>query len=261
MNETKGSAALVTGGATRLGYYFARTLAEMGYDIALHYNSSMQAANEAADSIRALGVQCEIFQFDFASREDPSSLMKKVFQSFPSLEVLVNNASAYAATTTEKTDRKLLETQFSVNFFTPYLLTAAFAKMVGEDRGGSVINILDNKIAYQQFHYSAYLLSKKTLAEFTKLAALEFAPRHRINGIAPGVVLPGETRTNDYLEWRKAGIPLKRLGETSELGKALKYLLDNEFVTGQILFVDGGETINNVGRNAENYSSLSGDGQ
>jgi len=148
------------------------------------------------------------------------------------------------------TSRELLESQFKVNFVTPYLLAGSFARRVGR---GQIINIIDNKIAYNQYHYSAYLLSKKSLAEFTKLAALEFAPDIRVNGIAPGVTLPNESRDSAYLRWRIEGIPLAKKGSYSHLMAALSYLLQNDFVTGQILFVDGGESQNLVGRNSENH--------
>lgn len=86
------------------------------------------------------------------------------------------------------------------------------------------------------------------------MAALEFAPRIRINGLAPGVVLPASQRTSDYVQWRIEGIPLKQQGEPAHLVQALYYLLDNTFVAGQILFVDGGESINIEGRHSENYT-------
>lgn len=243
-------AALVTGGGTRLGSHFALNLASRGYDIALHYNTSREPALRVAERVRAMSRRCELFELDFNMDRDPGHLVSEVATAMPGLNLLVNSASAYDAVATADTDRAMLEKQFGVNFFAPYLLTRRFATDV---KAGSVINILDNKIAYQQYHYSAYLLSKKTLAEFTKMAALEFAPAIRINGIAPGVVLPMGSRTSEYLDWRIDGIPLKRQGLPEELCQAMNYLLDNPFVCGQILFVDGGEAINHVGRNSETF--------
>jgi NAD(P)-dependent dehydrogenase (short-subunit alcohol dehydrogenase family) len=120
-----------------------------------------------------------------------------------------------------------------------------------------VINILDNKIAFQQFSYAAYLLSKKSLADFTRIAAIEYAPNIRINAIAPGVILPGDQRTSDYLAWRVEGIPLKTQGEVEHLIKAMQYIINNDFITGQILVVDGGEGINHQGQNAEQFDGES----
>lgn len=242
-------AALVTGGATRLGRYFSEALADAGYDIALHVNRSREEAEEVARVIRAKGRECEIFPCDFLT-DDLNALLQSAKQRFPGLNLLLNSASAYEPAPIAATELAMLETQFRVNMFTPLLLTRHFAEAVQE---GQVINIIDNKVAYHQYPYAAYLLSKKSLAEATRMAALEFAPRIRINGIAPGVVLPASQRTSDYIEWRIDGIPLKRQGDPDHLVQALHYVLNNAFVAGQILFVDGGESINLEGRHSENY--------
>lgn len=242
-------AALVTGGATRLGRHFSEALADAGYDIALHVNRSREEAEEVARVIRAKGRECEIFPCDFLT-DDLNALLQSATQRFPGLNLLLNSASAYEPAPIAATELAMLETQFRVNMFTPLLLTRHFAEAVQE---GQVINIIDNKVAYHQYPYAAYLLSKKSLAEATRMAALEFAPRIRINGIAPGVVLPASQRTSDYIEWRIDGIPLKRQGDPDHLVQALHYVLNNAFVAGQILFVDGGESINLEGRHSENY--------
>ncbi|MCL7928634.1 SDR family oxidoreductase [Halomonas llamarensis] len=248
------NAALVTGGATRLGRHFAEALADAGYDIALHVNSSRHEADEVAKGIREKGRACEVFACNFLSdapEDDLGMLIRNVKTRFTGLSVLVNSASAYEPAKLADTDLGMLETQFRVNMFTPLLLTRHFADAV---EVGCVVNIIDNKIAYHQYPYAAYLLSKKSLAEMTRMAALEFAPRIRINGIAPGVVLPASQRTSDYIQWRIEGIPAKRQGDPEHLVAALHYVLDNPFVAGQILFVDGGESINVEGRHSENYS-------
>lgn len=242
-------AALVTGGATRLGRHFAESLAAAGYDIALHVNRSRDEAEEVAEGIRAKGRACELFSCDFL-HDDVGQLIERVTQRFPQLSVLLNSASAYTPAPLAETDLAMLETQFRVNLFTPLLLTRHFASAVDK---GQVVNIIDNKVAYHQYPYAAYLLSKKSLAEMTRMAALEFAPRIRVNGIAPGVVLPASQRTSDYIDWRIDGIPVKQQGEPDHLVQALHYLLNNDFVAGQILFVDGGESINVEGRHSENY--------
>lgn len=244
-------AALITGGATRLGRYFSEALADAGYDIALHVNSSREEAEEVASGIRAKGRECEIFTCDFLN-DDLNALIQSATRRFPGLNLLLNSASAYQPAPIAATELAMLETQFRINMFTPLLLTRHFAAAVQE---GQVINIIDNKVAYHQYPYAAYLLSKNSLAEMTRMAALEFAPRIRINGIAPGVVLPASQRTSDYIEWRIEGIPLKRQGDPEHLVQALHYILNNPFVAGQILFVDGGESINLEGRHSENYSA------
>lgn len=242
--------ALVTGGAIRLGKVFTMALAGMGYRLAIHYNESSEQAELLKGELEALGVENEIFQFDFNQTDDVSELVIDAKARFPDINVLVNSASVYEQANMMNTSQAMLEKQFKVNFVAPYCLIKAFAQQC---KSGNVINIIDNKIAFNQYQYSAYLLSKKTLTELTKLAALELAPDIRVNGLAPGVVLPANDRTADYIDWRVQGIPLKRQGKAENISGALQYILQNDFVCGQILMVDGGESLTNVGQNLSSF--------
>jgi len=184
---------------------------------------------------------------DLENLEAIESYLREILDQFPYLCLLVNSASIYNQADIAETEIEMLEKQLKINFQAPFHLTRSFAKLL---KRGEVINILDNKIHFNQPQYAAYTLSKKALAEFTSLAALEFAPRFRINGIAPGVILPKESRSSEYLEWRVSGIPLKQMGHPEHLTNAMSYLLDNDFVTGEILNIDGGESQTHVGYNA-----------
>lgn len=248
--STKG-AALVTGAAIRLGKAIALGLAQAGYDIALHYNSSAGPAEDTAVEIRALGVQCEIFQQDLRQTGTLAGFVGRVQAQMPHLNVLVNSASAYTQADILDTTPDIWETQFSVNLTAPVFLTQAFAKQVSQ---GNVINIIDNKMGFNQPQYAAYLLAKKGLAEFTKMASVELAPAVRVNGVAPGVVLPAGSRTAAYVAWRVQGIPLQKQGDPAHIVQAIRYCLENDFVTGQILIVDGGESLTNTGQNAATFS-------
>lgn len=243
-------AVLITGAGTRLGSVFARHMASQGYDLALHCNTSKIGARQLSEELQQAGRQCQVFSQDFNETFDADVFLAEIQVRFPNLECIINNASAYEPAQAQNTSRELLESQFRVNFFTPFLLAGSFKRLFGK---GNIINILDNKIAYNQYQYAAYLLSKKSLEDFTRLSALEFAPHIRVNGIAPGVTLPGVTRGDSYVNWRIEGIPLARQGEDTNLTTALSYILQNDFVTGQILFVDGGESLNQVGRNFESF--------
>ena len=247
--NTRGT-ALVTGGAIRLGKAIALALAEVGYNIALHYNSSRQPAEETATEIRNLGVTCEIFQQDLGAAHQLEVFLQNVYARFPDLTVLVNSASGYAQAPIAETTVETFDSQFNINLRAPFFLTQAFAKHVQQ---GNIINILDNKIGYNQYPYAAYLLAKKALVEFTKMAALEFAPHLRVNGVAPGVVMPMSSRSAEYIAWRIGHIPLQTQGDTRHITRTILHIVDNDFVTGQIFVVDGGEAINHIGKNAADY--------
>ena len=268
-------AALVTGGAVRLGRAIALDLAAAGYDIALHYGHSAPAANETAEAIRALGRDCYPVQQDLTDAEALPTLVARAREALPGLSLLINSASAYQQAPISTTTVALFDQQLAVNLRAPFFLTQAFALQVGQ---GQVINIIDNKIAFNQFQYAAYLLAKQALADFTRMAAVEcapglrvngiapgvvlhftrmaaveFAPGLRVNGIAPGVVLPAVTRSAEYIAWRVAGIPVQRQGRIEDVTQAVRYLLAATFVTGQILTIDGGESLTNIGQNAAQF--------
>jgi len=246
VNRSDRKAVLITGGAIRLGKTIALHFASIGYDVAIHYRSSNKEASQTVKEITNLGVKSKKFKLDLANSGKLESLVKDVTKHFPNLSVLINSASFYKSGRILQTDLETFTTLHKVNVVAPFFLTKAFAKYC---RNGSIINILDNKIGFNQFHYSAYLLSRKFVADLVKIAALEFAPGIRVNGIAPGIILPGETRNSEYKSWRLKSIPLGRQGDAINVIQAINYLLSNTYVTGQILFVDGGETIRHLGQN------------
>ncbi|MFV9504940.1 MAG: SDR family oxidoreductase [Oscillochloridaceae bacterium umkhey_bin13] len=250
MTTTQKPAALVTGGAVRLGRAIALALAAAGYDIALHYGHSAEAAEITASEIRALGVACHPLSHDLTDADGLTDLMTRAKVALPHLGILVNSASAYTQATVAHSTPAIFDQQFAVNLRAPFFLTQAFAQQVGT---GHVINIIDNKINFHQYQYAAYLLAKQALAEFTRMAALELAPAIQVNGVAPGVVLPATTRSPEYVAWRIQGIPLQRQGGTNDITNTILFLLNSPFITGQILTVDGGEGLTGVGQNAAQF--------
>jgi NAD(P)-dependent dehydrogenase (short-subunit alcohol dehydrogenase family) len=132
----------------------------------------------------------------------------------------------------------LFDRAFDVHVKAPFFLTRDFAR---RRRNGQVVTLLDTRVSRNQSAYFAYTLSKKTLFAFTRMAAVELAPRIRVNGIAPGLILPPEGRSAGYLDRLAAGTPLKRRGGVEEVLACLDFLIHNPYVTGQILYPDGGE--------------------
>ena len=120
----------------------------------------------------------------------------------------------------------------------PFILSSEFYRIC---KKGQIINFLDTNIVKNKTSHVAYLLTKKNLADLTKLAAIEFAPDIRVNGIAPGLILPPKKETTEYLDRMAKNIPLKRRGGESYITRSIKFLLENDFLTGQFLFNDGGE--------------------
>ena len=228
----------MTGGAQRIGRAICLSLAERGFNIALHYNHSKKEALELAREISSKGVICEIFACDLAKEKEVLLLLEKAARRFNGLNLLINNASIFIPSKFERKELKLLDEHWMVNFKTPFILSADFARLCKQ---GQIINILDTKVTKNKTTHIAYIISKKALHELTKLCAVEFAPKIRVNGIAPGIILPPPGKNGNYLKKRADEIPLKKSGDVDFITRSVEFLLDNEFVTGQVIFADGGE--------------------
>ena len=231
-------AALVTGGARRIGAAIARALARNGYDIALHYLTSEEEAQRTAGEIEAMGRGCRLFRCDLNDHEETAALLPSVREHFADLNVLVNNASVFERGSLTETGPALFERHFNINLRAPFFLTQAFAETCGR---GQIVNILDTRVSRSDPHHAAYTLSKKALLELTRMAALELGPAIRVNAVSPGMILSPAGGVVDDLERRSARLPLQRIGDTDNLVAAVRFLLENPFVTGECIYVDGGE--------------------
>ncbi len=230
--------ALVTGGSKRIGEAICLSLSALGFKVAIHYRDSQKSARRLAHSILKNGGQAETFPADLSREEDCLSLIRTVQQRFPDLNVLINNASIFKESRLESADLPLLDEQWQVNFKAPYILTCEFSRLCRE---GNIINILDTHIVQKHTSHFAYLLSKKLLAEFTQMAALALAPDIRVNGIAPGLILSPWNKPERYLQALAKKIPLQRKGHVAHITHSVRFLLENDYLTGQIIFNDGGE--------------------
>ncbi|MEC7641681.1 MAG: SDR family oxidoreductase [Nitrospinota bacterium] len=240
-------AAIVTGGAVRLGRAFACHLAENGFDIALHYHSSTSAAEEALSKIHACGVRCQGYPCDFKNLQEVQGFMENAIADFPDISLLVNSAANFIQENVEHTSTQTLVDTFNINLLSPYLLMREYKSGVNR---GMVINILDQRILKNIPSFAAYSVAKTGLAHLTRLAAVEWGKSVRVNGIAPGLILPPAGETGDYLKRNAKTIPTASHGSLSDLLKALDYLLNSPFVNGEVLFVDGGESKNPSFRSA-----------
>lgn len=229
---------LVTGGAKRIGKAICLSLSSRGYAIALHYHHSVHEAERTAKAIRQKGGTCELFPCDLSDEQQVTALIPGVLKKFSRLTVLINNASIFEPSTIKSPDLKSFDRHFTVNFKAPYILTSQFAR---NSRKGHIINVLDTHITDHKTSYADYLLSKKALGELTKLSAVELAPHIRVNGIAPGLIFAPAQAGPGHLEKLAKKVPLKQKGDVSQIVRSIEFLLNNPYITGQIIFNDGGE--------------------
>jgi NAD(P)-dependent dehydrogenase (short-subunit alcohol dehydrogenase family) len=239
--ELKGKTALVTGGAVRIGRELALALGEQGANVALHYGSSAAQAAETASSLRGMGREVDTFSADLSDASQASRLIERVAQRFEQIDILVNSAAIFLPGGLKETTEKNWDDHFNINLKSPFFLCRAFALHVGQERPAAIVNIADWRGTRPGPQYLAYTLTKSGIITLTQSLAQGLAPNIRVNAIAPGAILPPPGGTSADLDRRAEQIPLRRSGNPGEVARALLYLLEAEFVTGQILFVDGGE--------------------
>jgi len=231
--------AIVTGGGVRLGKAMALHLAQKGFDIALHHNSSGKNAEATLAEIRATGVRSESFACDFTDLSAVETLIETITGQCSDIELLVNSAANFIQEDIEHTATQTLEDTLHINLMAPYLLMRDYKQKVGR---GMIVNLLDERISRNVPTFAAYSVAKVGLAHLTRIAAIEWGATVRVNGIAPGLILPPPGGTEDYLQRGKSLIPTLSHGTVADICRGLDYLLASEFVNGETLYIDGGQS-------------------
>ena len=232
-----GKTALVTGAAKRLGRATALTLAHEGVNVVLHCRTSAKAAEELADAIRALDVKAWTLTADLASPGAAQSLVERALDMAGPLDFLINNASVFPPSGMADVSVESVHASVDLNALAPFLAARRFAE---QRRDGAIINFLDARIVDYDREHVAYHLSKRMLFELTRMMALEFAPAIRVNAVAPGLILPPAGKDESYLASLAHTNPLNRYGGVDDVTSAVVFLLQSPFITGQVIFVDGG---------------------
>ena len=230
---------IITGGGVRLGRAMALHLAKKGFDIALHHNTSAKNAGETIAEIRSTGGRCEPFACDFTDLAAVEKLIETITAQFSDIELLINSAANFIQEDVEHTSTKTLQDTININLMTPYLLMREYKKWVNR---GMIVNILDERISRNVPTFAAYSVAKVGLSHLTHLAAIEWGATVRVNGIAPGLILPPSGSTEDYLARGKHLIPTQSHGTVDDICRGLDYLLESSFVNGETLFIDGGQS-------------------
>ncbi len=239
--ELDGKVAIVTGGARRLGKALALSLAEKGARLVIHYGSSAGPADETVAEIRAMGSEAVAGQADLRQPGQAPAMIARAADHFDRLDILVNSAAVFERGDVFNTTEESWERHFAINLKSPFFLSQAFAAHVGRERPGAIVNIADWRATRPGTDYVAYTLTKAALVTMTQSLALGLAPNIRVNAIAPGAILPPPDRDEAYLQKLAQAIPARRVGSPAEVGKALLFLLESDFVTGELIFVTGGE--------------------
>ncbi|MFW5660677.1 MAG: SDR family oxidoreductase [Oceanicaulis sp.] len=238
MTQTQG-AALVTGGAKRLGRAFAEALAADGHPVAIHYNSSAEEAESLADTIEAAGGRAVTLQADLSDPEAAEALAGRARAALGPLSVLVNSASIFEDDQIDTLGAGSFHRHMTANTLAPALMTKAFASDPGPN--ALVVNLLDYKLFNVNADFFSYTLSKAALKTMTEMLARSLAPKVRVCGIAPGLTLPSPYHSEAEFERLHDDNPLRKGPTPDDLVRALRFFRDTPSVSGQIVCVDGGQ--------------------
>jgi NAD(P)-dependent dehydrogenase (short-subunit alcohol dehydrogenase family) len=234
-------AALITGGAQRLGRSIALQLAEHGFDIAIHCHTSIAAAEETQALIHAMGRRAVILQADLGIEAQVTRLMPQAIEALGPVGVLVNNASRFDRDEWHDASRESWDAHLEPNLRAPFVLTQAFAKALAAPDQGVIINMLDQRVWSLTPHFVSYTISKAALWALTQTMALALAPRIRVNGIGPGPSLPSPRQTDAQFALQSASVPLGHGADPTEIARAVISILSLPAMTGQMIALDGGQ--------------------
>ncbi len=238
--ELRGRTGIITGGGIRVGRALALGLARAGVDVFIHYNRSDGPARETAEMARRLGVRAAVGSVDLSDPSTASELVKMATERLGSPSILVNSASGFPSDTIRNVDLDAWRATLDLTLGAPVFATQAFADALPDDLDGSVVNITDVRTHAPYREHFSYIVAKGGIDTFTRTAALQLAPRIRVNAVALGVILPPGSEDDDYALRLAEDLPLGRVGGTDPVVAAALALLENDFITGEIVRVDGG---------------------
>lgn len=244
--DLSGKVALVTGGGIRVGRALVIALAKAGCDVFIHYGNSAGPAAEVKAKAESLGVRAITYSANLGDPAATDTVIPKAVQAFGKVDILINSASIFPENRFDQIDVALWDKTFAINLRAPFQLSQAFAKQVPPDGKGKIININDARIPHPKPEHFAYRLTKRGLWDMTEMLALELAPRITVNAVALGQILepPDAPDPQKFMEdYAHENIPLKIPGNTKIVTDGVLFLLEQDFLTGSTIRLDGGEYI------------------
>lgn len=233
--------ALVTGGARRVGRAIVEDLAAHGWAVAIHYGTSESEAVALAEDIRRGGGVAAIVAGNLADVAAAPPIVATASAAIGPLSLLVNNAAIYEKDVPGALDLGLWQRQLAINLTAPVFLAEAFAAQVPEGEEANIVNLLDPRVFRPEPDYFSYQVSKSALHAATLALARAYAPRIRVNAIAPGPVVPSAHTTPERYTRRISELPLGRAPGLLDFGRTVRYFVESGSVTGEVIALDSGQ--------------------
>lgn len=235
--------ALVTGASRRVGRAIALALARCGHDLAVHFRSSADAAEEVAALCASSGVRAVPIPADLTRPDEAAALFRRLDDEFGRLDVLVNNAAVFRRTPAWDLDLDDLDLHLATNLKAPYLCSVLAARRMRDPGGGCIVNIADVAADRPFREHVPYCISKAALVMMTRAMAKAYAPVVRVNAVSPGTVLFRPDEDDDLRRRVTARIPRGRTGTPEDVARAVRFLVESPHVTGAVIPVDGGRSL------------------
>ena len=233
---------IVTGAATRIGAAIARSLANYNVKILLHYNKSFVEVKKLKIELENLGTEIFLIKADLNKSTEVKKIIQYAYKVMRGIDCLINNASLFENDNIEEFNENGFNKHININLKSPSILSRDFFRYIKKNKG-NIINIIDQRIFKLTPHFFSYTLSKTALGTLTTVSAMKFAPNVRVNGVAPGPTLKNKRQSEKHFKKQWQATLLKKKVETENISKTVKFLIDNENITGQIIPVDSGQSI------------------
>jgi glucose 1-dehydrogenase len=238
--QLEGRVAVVTGGAVRVGRAVALGLAAEGVDVFIHYFRSREAAEETAAAAEKLGVRTGIGSVDLTQPGNAGTVIDEAERALGRVSLLVNSASGFPTDAVGDLDYEVWQRTIDLTLSSPVFVTEAFVRRLPPTEEGAVVNVTDARTTRPYRKHFSYIVARGGVDTFTRAAALELAPQIRVNAVALGVVMPRAGREGSYEQRLASAIPMAKVGGTEPVVDAVLFLLRNDFITGEIVRIDGG---------------------
>ena len=233
---------IITGGATRIGSAIAKSLAGYDIDIIIHFNKSKKLAQQLKIELEEMGSKVYLIKADLNNINQLKKIVPFAHKKMKGLDCLINNASLFEKDNLETFNEKSFSRHLNINLKAPAFLIKDFKKYV-KNKDANVINIIDQRVKKLTPFFFSYTLSKAALATLTTTAAMKLAPNIRVNGISPGPTLKNKRQSEKHFKAQWKSTILQKQVDLNNICESVKYFLENNSITGQIISVDSGQSL------------------
>ena len=233
---------IITGGATRIGAAIAKSLANFDNKIVIHYNKSKNHAVKLKRELQDLGSEVYLLKADLNKTKQTQNLMKTAFKKMNGIDCLINNASIFENDNLKNFSEKSFSNHININLKAPAILIRELKKLI-KNSDGCVINIIDQRVEKLTPFFFSYTLSKSSLATLTKISAMNLAPNIRVNGISPGPTLKNKRQSENHFKKQWKSLLLKKKVNMKNICEAVKFLIQSDNITGEIINIDSGQRL------------------